>query len=141
MNRLINLYTIKKQDTIQGFDNIEINDLSNLVNYSIDHIYCGCLEYFDSSVANNILEEIKEKIRPNGLVTLTINNFKHISRQYINNALSDKEMLGFINGVKSIFSLKQITLIFESNQEFKVTKLENSTDFFKTYITIQRVGI
>lgn len=141
MNRLINLYTIKKQETIQGFDNIEINDLSNMINHSIDHIYCGCLEYFDTSIAIKILIEIKEKIRPNGLVTLSINNLKHISREYFNNSLSDMDMLNTINGIKSIFSLKQVTSIFEDNLEFKVVKIEHTADFFKTYITIQRVGL
>jgi hypothetical protein len=141
MSRLINLYTIKKQETINGFDNVEINDLSNLINHSIDHIYCGCIEYFDAQVATNVLAGIKEKIRPSGLVTLTINNFKHISRQYFNNSLSDEDMLNFISGVKSIFSLKQIASIFEKNEEFKTIKIEHTADFFKTYITIQRIGL
>lgn len=141
MNRLINLYSLKKQENIQGFDNVEISDLPNIVNHSIDHIYCGCLEYFDSSTAIKAAIEIGEKIRPNGLITLTTNNLKHISRQYFNSALSDTELLDLVNGIKSIFSIKQISSIFEDGKSFKVVKIEHSSDFFKKHITIQRVGL
>ena len=141
MNRLINLYTIKKPEQIQGFDNIEISDLPNIINHSVDHIYCGCLEYFDDTLAIRAAEEIGTKIRPNGIITLTINDLKHISRQYFNSALSDADLLKLINGIKSIFSIRQISSIFEVNNSFKIVKIEHSSNFFKTHITIQRVGI
>jgi hypothetical protein len=141
MNRLINLYTVKKPEHIQGFDNVEISDLPNIINHSVDHIYCGCLEYFDDTAAISAAEEIGTKIRPNGLITFTINNLKHISRQYFNSALSDSDLLKLISGIKSIFSIKQISSIFQDNRSFKIVKIEHASNFFKTHITIQRVGI
>jgi predicted SAM-dependent methyltransferase len=141
MNRLINLYTIKKQEQIQGFDNIEISNLPNIVNHSVDHIYCGCIENFDTAIAVSTAEEIGKKIRPNGLLTLTINNLKHISRQYFNNGLADQDLLKLIDGVKSIFSIKQIESIFEENKSFKIVKIEHSSNFFKIHITMKRISI
>jgi predicted SAM-dependent methyltransferase len=141
MNRLINLYTIKKQEHIEGFDNIEISDLPNIVNHSVDHIYCGCLENFDTTTAISTAEEISKKIRPDGLITLTINNLKHISRQYFNSALADADLLNLISGVKSIFSIKQIETIFEEPKSFRIVKIEHSSNFFKTHITMKRIGI
>lgn len=141
MNRSINLYTIKKPEQMQGFDNVEISDLPNIINHSVDHIYCGCLEYFDATTTIGTAEEIGEKIRPNGLITFTVNNLKHISRQYFNNALSDSDLLNLISGIKSVFSMKQISSIFEDNKSFRIVKIEHASNFFKTHITLQRIGI
>jgi hypothetical protein len=141
MNRSINLYTIKKPEQMKGFDNIEISDLPNIINHSIDHIYCGCLEYFDATTTIGTAGEIGEKIRPNGLITFTTNNLKHISRQYFNNSLSDSDLLNLISGIKSVFSMKQISSMFEENKSFKIVKIEHSSNFFKTHITLQRIGI
>jgi predicted SAM-dependent methyltransferase len=141
MNRLINLYSIKKQEKIQGFDNIEISDLPNIINHSIDNIYCGCLEYFDVDSAIQAAKEIGNKIRPSGLISLSFTNLKHISRQYFQNVLSDNDMLELIKDVRSILSVKQIEQIFEHNEAFQIVKIEHSSNFFKTHITIKRKGI
>jgi hypothetical protein len=99
------------------------------------------LENFDITTAINTAKDIGKKIRPNGLVTLTVNNLKHISRQYFNSALSDGDLLDLISEVKSIFSIKQIETIFQESKSFQVVKIEHSSNFFKIHITMKRIGI
>jgi hypothetical protein len=81
MKRLLYI-TVGKDNSISGFTTIHPEQINEIVNYSIDHIYTDSLEFFPADVAQDLIIAISNKIRPNGIMTLVISNTKQISRNY-----------------------------------------------------------
>jgi hypothetical protein len=139
MKRLINLYSLKNKKDINGFINVEINNLENIINYSVDHIFCGCLNYIEADLIDKIIFSIIEKVRPKGYFTLSFVDMKKICRAYHNNAVSDSDLLKTIKDHKSILSYDKIKDLASGIEQINIVQ----TDFSDNYISIviQREGV
>ena len=132
MKRLINLYSVKNKKDINGFNNVEINNLNDIINYSADHIFCGCLSYLDSEIIQKTISSILEKIRPQGYCTLSFVDMKQICRLYFNNAISDESLIKTIKDYKAILSYNTINDIIKNIENVNIVQ----TDFSDNYINI-----
>lgn len=141
MKRLIYLSIPEKQKPIDGFYTINPNGLDDVINYSVDHMHCDCLEYLPKNIAKTCLDMMCNKIRPDGLLTLTISNIKHICRNYYMNNMDDDTLLGLIHGRNSIFSIQSISDSIQRSGDMKILKIEISVNQLEMVITSQRVKI
>lgn len=133
--------TPRSDSHISGFDLVHPENVEDIVNYSVDHIYIDCLELLPLSDAKNLLVSIANKIRLEGLLTIVLSNTKQISRNYSSNMLTDEEYLKLNNNHKCVISLSSIAEIIQSLDSVKIVKLEHSTDQLEFAITTQRVSI
>ena len=132
MKRLINLYNIKNKTSINGFTNVEINNLTDIINYSADHIFCGCLEYLEQDKIEQTILSILEKIRPQGYCVLSFMDMKQACRLYYQNSLSDPDLLALIKDHKSIVSYQSVCDLIKKIDKFNIIQ----TDFIDRNINI-----
>lgn len=141
MKKLLYITIPGKQKAIEGFTAIDPNQLDNVVNYSVDHIYCDCLEFLSSNDSVLCLGHMIQKIRPNGLLTILISNTKHICRNYYMNTMDDLTFLKLNHNHNSIFSSQSLISAIEKSGDMKVIKLENSVNQLEIILTSQRTRI
>jgi len=129
MNRSVNLYCDSKQDMIKNIDNININNLQKIVNYSVDHLYFFIPEYIKSDDLKKYFAEIYNKIRPQGKVIIRFLDFKEASKKYINNIIDDATLFSLIQNKKSIMSLNLLYSLMD-NENFAFVKLDKEEDYY-----------
>jgi hypothetical protein len=129
MNRSVNLYCDSKQDMIKNIDNININNLQKIVNYSVDHLYFFIPEYIKSDDLKKYFAEIYNKIRPQGKVIIRFLDFKEASKKYINNIIDDATLFSLIQNKKSIMSLNLLYSLMD-NENFAFVKLDKEKDYY-----------
>ena len=141
MNKPINIYYNKHKNTIQEFDNIEISDIENLVNFSVSNIYCECLNYFEKSMINAILPVLFKKLKPEGLVVISFADLKEASKKYYENSISDEQLMENLLSHKSILSISEIKKMIEGDQSVKIVKIDYDQQNLKINLTLQRISI
>jgi predicted SAM-dependent methyltransferase len=141
MNKPINVFYNKHKNIIEAFDNIEISDIENLVNFSVSNIYCECLNYFEKPMINSILSVLFKKLKPEGLLVISFADLKETSKRYYENSISDEELVGNLLNHKSILSIPEIKRITESDQSVKIIKIDYNHSNLKINLTFQRVSI
>jgi len=142
MSRLVNIYhNLNTSEQIQGYQNIEINSINELVNYSINTIHCGCLEYIDSKVLENAISIIFQKLRINGSLILTFSNYKNICKSYSNSSMNNDEFLSLIKNKQNILSTQSIKNICQNIPGSVLSKIENIQNSYKTSIVINRTSL
>ena len=132
MHRSINLCTDDAKTILSNMDNTNVNQLNNIVNFSVDTINCEILEYIISSHLNEVLSVIYNKIRKNGILVLKFKNFKEISYKYYKTQMSDEEYLQKISNTASIISVDKIISTIDSN--LSVHNIEYNNDYITMII-------
>ena len=61
MNRNINIYCDTAKDIIPNIDNINISKIKDIINFSVDYIYCGILEHVSKHYGENYLKLILQE--------------------------------------------------------------------------------
>lgn len=141
MNKPINVFYSKHKNIIEAFDNIEISDIGNLVNFSVSNMYCECLNYFEKSMVSNILAILFKKLKPEGLLVISFADLKETSKRYYDNGISDEQMEKNLLNHKSILSTPEIKKITENDQSVKIIKIDYDHSNLKINLTFQRVSI
>jgi len=141
MNKPINIYYNKHKNIIQEFDNIEINDIENLVNFSVSNIYCSCLNYFEKSIINAILVLLFKKLKPEGLLVISFTDLKESSKRYYENSISDEQLMENLLSHKSILSISAIKKMIEDDPSVKIVKIDYDHQNLKINLTLQRISI
>ena len=126
----------RSKTSINGFTNVEINNINDIINYSADHVFCGCLNYMEMDSIEQILSVIFEKIRPQGYCTLSFVDMKQVCRSYYENSLSNKDLLDLIKDHKAILSYQNLYELIEKTQSLKVVQTDFSNNLIN--IVIQR---
>ena len=143
MSRIINIYhNLDPSGKAQGLYNIELNSLDQeLVNYSNNIIHCDCLEYIENSYTHQAIDSIFKKVRLNGSLIITFNNYKNICLSYANSSLKDEEFISLIKNKKNILSINSIKNILQNIPGTVIYKIENIIDDYKTTVTINRISL
>jgi hypothetical protein len=132
MHRSINLCTDDARTILSNMDNTNINQLNNIVNFSVDTINCEILEYVISSHLSEVLSVIYNKIRKNGILVLRFKDFKEISHKYYQTKMSDEEYLQKISNTASIISIDRIISTIDNN--LSVHNIEYNNDYITMII-------
>jgi hypothetical protein len=109
MIRKINVTHYKnKSSSLEGFIEVPISNVGEVVNFSVDVLYCAVLNMVDQDKLPDLLANLTQKIRHGGQLTLVINDIKHICQLFINKQISDEQFFGVINENKNNVSNEQI---------------------------------
>jgi hypothetical protein len=130
----------QKIETTQflDYETIDIGALGSIINYSVDNLSCGCLEYEDLDTIKSIFESACLKLKPKGIMTIYLTDTKKLMSAYVSGAISSKTMLETLNHKKSLLSVDDIcSLIDVSN--FKLLQIDPTNNLL--IISLQRISL
>lgn len=139
MNRLINI-TIN-QTNKEGFDNLHINEINNIPDYSVDILKFSEINILPYDSCTQAINIFLQKLRPNtGLLIIDTLDTIAIFLSYINKMLSSQQMSSILNELKNTFNAEDIMSLISSEfaSKFTVLKIDNNKEQSIRTITIQR---
>ena len=138
MNRNINIYCDTAKDIIPNIDNINISKIKDIINFSVDYIYCGILEHIESDHLIRIFNELSDKIRIGGKLIIKFSDIKELSNRYISNTIDDSTFMSCVKNKKQIISLNSIYSIIDANS-FRIIKVDRIDMLIN--ITLERIAL
>ena len=138
MNRNINIYCDTAKDIIPNIDNINISKIKDIINFSVDYIYCGILEHIESDYLIPIFNELSDKIRIGGKLIIKFSDIKELSNRYISNTIDDSTFISCVKNKKQIISLNSIYPIIDTNS-FRIIKVDRIDMLIN--ITLERIAL
>lgn len=138
MNRNINIYCDTAKDIIPNIDNINISKITDIINFSVDYIYCGILEHIESDHLIRIFNELSDKIRIGGKLIIKFSDIKELSNRYISNTIDNDAFISCVKNKKQIISLNSIYSIIDANS-FRIIKVDRIDTLIN--ITLERIAL
>lgn len=141
MNTMLNI-TINNGPK-EGFQNIHINEIHNIPDYSVDLLSFGEINSLQYSYCESAISLILNKIRPQtGLCIIEIIDMSTVCGLYINKAIRSVEMSNIISTMQNVFGVIDIkNLLDRSNNMFNIIKIMKHTEQNKIFVTIQRNSV
>lgn len=128
MTRYINIVLPNQSFEIKDFQNVAVDALDTVANFSNDMIYCSILNKINKEAINPIILSLINKLRPGGQIIFVFNDIKKISRLFADGSIKDEEFLGvmqntanlyFLGDFEELFNQHLINDFFILNTEFK----------------------
>lgn len=138
MKRNINIVNQLCHTSIANTDNYDVSNLSSIVNYSIDNMFCMCLDTYSKEELLALIPELLKKLRPTGSLVVRITDFKSVCKRYIDNQISNDELIKLLSTKKSSLSVDEIMTALDMNL-FKIIKIHREDLLLS--ITIQRIAV
>jgi hypothetical protein len=121
MNRQVNFITNNTKE-INGYHNININDLANIINGSITNIVCECLDDLPFETRSKTVVDIINKLAFEGKATFLMINGTVLANRVLKNELDSNKLSSIINEVKSIWTDYYITEVFNNMAHIQIEK-------------------
>lgn len=142
MQRLINVYHNDNKNLLDNYENVDVSDIHNIINYSVDFIRFNDIGLFEYKISEQIIAILLNKLRLNGSLMLCLSDTKNISRLYADSAMSDHDFLDKIQNIRSIWSQDLlIKFIEDSHKDSYVSKIQRDHKNHLVYITITRKSL
>jgi hypothetical protein len=138
MSRILNIFASSNQ-TLNGADNIHIDDISQIVNYANQRIFVSMMNDVPEDKLRPITDELIKKLSVGGNIIIKILDMKRLCMDYTNHIISDQTMFKYCASVKNILSIKYIQDLIANNETIKIKKIENNE--YYNIIVIERVGL
>lgn len=136
MSRNINLYG-QESKKLNHFDNIKIENTNRIINYSVDTLYCECLNEHECEQQTILLHQMLQKLRVGGNLILSFINAKIIAKAYYDNILTDNEIVQFFTANKCLLSIDKINEYID--EQYIVSKIEYLD--YNIVVSITRISI
>jgi hypothetical protein len=138
MSRIINIYIDIEPDQNQELNNIHIDNISVVPNYSINKILLQDAQKIEENKVNKLLTEIMTKLTMGGEIIISFIDFNSLCYDYLNKILTDKETMKYIHTIKNILSFKIIESTLD-NRLFRIAKIDKNK--YNSIITIERIQL
>lgn len=140
MKRYANIVLQNFVFNINGFDNILINNIENLVNSSIDVIYCAILNKIPKNLIESTISELCNKVRPGGEIVFILNDTKTICKLFSEGSMSNDDFFNFINNTQNLFFLSEFEDIFDAHLSKDFHILNSELQNNNLIISLQRIN-
>jgi hypothetical protein len=127
MSRNINLYNSQVEQNLDGFDNMPLSKLDDIVNYSVDILFYREMNSLEPDQKNQILNLMLQKIRTGGVLILKFVDSKILSKMYWDNQISPQAFMDKISNNKNITTPEEINEVINKN-EFVLSRIEHKED-------------
>lgn len=141
MNKIINIKIQNGDQT--GFQNIHINEINNIPDYSIDVLRFAELNVLSYNLCETVLVQLLNKIRPQtGLCVIEIIDMMALSSAYVNKTIDSATMSQTIEKINNSIGLIDIKNIVEKyNNTYSVVKMNKNPQNTTIAITLKRNSI
>lgn len=127
MSRNINLYNSQAEQNLDGFDNIPLSKLDDIVNYSVDILFYREMNSLEPDQKSQILNTMLQKIRTGGSLVLKFVDSKILSKMYWDNQITPKVFMDKISNNKNITTPEEINEVVNKD-EFILSRIEHKED-------------
>lgn len=124
MKRSITLYDENNKPINQSNDYIHIQNVDNIVNFSVDDIFCDCIDGLNEENANATIQKIFQKLRVGGYAHLKILDIKELCIDVVQNKIPLNRFIQLVKNKNSIATLDTIAANIDFNK-FEITKIAN----------------
>jgi hypothetical protein len=93
---------LSEKDTIQGYNNIAIDQINNLVNGSVSEILFKQLDSISHSDRGSLLSNILGKIKYNGLLIIEVLDTMSLGKDISNGSVSSKTVSELLQDIVSV---------------------------------------
>lgn len=138
MKRNINIVNQHCHTSIANTDNYNVSNLSSIIDYSVDNMFCMCLDTYSKEELLGLLPDLLKKLRPSGCLVVRITDFKAVCKRYIDNQISNDEFMKLLSTKKSSLSIDEIITALDMNL-FKIIKTHREDLLLS--VTIQRISV
>lgn len=121
MNRQVNFITNNTKE-INGYNNINVNDLPNIINGSINNIVCECLDDIPFETRGKIVVDIINKLAFEGKATFLMINGTVLANRVLKNEIDSNKLSSVVSEVKSIWTDYYITEVFNNMAHITIEK-------------------
>lgn len=121
-----------------SYINIDPNNINSIVNHSADSIFCDCLEYLSKDNLNGYLSLVLDKIKPDGTLTLMIDDIKQKCQNLLDSKIDPTDLLISIKKYSNILLPENIYT------QIDVTKfliVQIAKENHKILITLKRISL
>jgi len=138
MNKIYNI--VINNEPKKGLVNLNINEISNIANYSAEVLIFEELNKIKYEISNNVLSMLIEKLRPgSGILILDILDTNSLFSSYINKIIHTKNMSDIISNISSVYGVIDIKeYVKQFGASLTILKIEKNTNNHTLRITIQR---
>jgi|688.fasta_scaffold300938_2 hypothetical protein len=127
MSRNINLYNSQVEQNLDGFDNMPLSKLDDIVNYSVDILFYREMNSLEPDKKNRILSLMLQKIRTGGILILKFVDSKILSKMYWDNQISPQAFMDKISNNKNMTTPEEINEVINKD-EFVLSRIEHKED-------------
>jgi predicted SAM-dependent methyltransferase len=127
-----NIYITLDEKTSDN-NNVFINNIPKIINYSCDSIYVDCLEYLKEEDIKKTIQILSNKLKLGGKLIVSIYNAKSIALTFLNESISTQSFLQFFQHKQTILNLDNL-YTFIDFQSMKITDLDISETNIKLII-------
>ena len=116
---------------IDGFNSVDINNLGNIINYSVGALVIEHLNIIDDDDIPMLWQEISSKMAVGGQIVMRFIDAKALAQKFVDNIIGDKEFMNYLSVLKSVLTVDKI--YNQIGSDFVVT----DTDRSEIYTTIK----
>ena len=116
---------------IDGFNSVDINNLANIINYSVGALVIDHLNIIDDDDIPMLWQELSSKMAVGGQIVMRFIDAKALAQKFVDNIIGDKEFMNYLSILKSVLTVDKIYNLMSS--DFVVT----DTDRSEIYTTIK----
>jgi hypothetical protein len=138
MSRNIYLYNSEIEQNLNGFDNIVLSQLDDIVNYSVDILFYKDINALEADKKIETLNLILQKVRVGGNLVIKFIDSKILSKMYWDNQISPSVFIEKICNNKNITTPEEINEILDKD-EFTLSRVEHKED--QVLVTITRTEV
>jgi hypothetical protein len=127
MSRNISLYNSQAEQNFDGFDNIPLSKLDDIVNYSVDVLFYREMNSLEPDQKSQTLNTMLQKIRAGGSLVLKFVDSKILSKMYWDNQITPQVFMDKISNNKNITTPEEINETINKD-EFVLSRIEHKED-------------
>lgn len=126
MIRKINLIHYKNKQIIKDFQEVAINDIDSIINYSVDILYCSCLNKIENNKISDYLDKISKKIRHGGQLVIVVIDVITICQSFLNRSISEIDFFRVIKECEFNLTESYIFDYFNKTNNFELIGIEKN---------------
>jgi hypothetical protein len=127
MNRNIHVVDTVSTQNLEGFESVAISRTDDIVNYSVDTLYCSMINRFEEKTKDLFLNKLLRKIRLGGSLILRFIDTKTLAKMYWDNQITSQEFISKISNNNTLTTVEEINDKINNN-EFILSKIEYRED-------------
>lgn len=114
---------VDDSDSVNGYNNIDIKQLSQVTNSYVNSIVCNCSDKIPSNIRNNIFTELLKKLSHGGQLTIRFLNPILVCNKIKNGLVDGMGFAEMVHGIKSSWTETDLLAILSQLNGYQLIKL------------------
>jgi hypothetical protein len=93
---------------IDGFNSVDINNLGNIINYSVDALVVDNLNIINDADIPMLWQELCNKMAAGGQIVIRFIDAKILAKNFVDNIIGDTEFMNHISILKSVLTVDKV---------------------------------